>query len=117
MKNLQVSMFWLGPPSNYNPKDEALGWAPEGDLGGRYMALPISRPPEKLFDDMIGPLKAVYTRATQASQWGGGTPAEAILVDAIRATWIFASQEITRLTLRINELETRLAKLEPKETS
>jgi len=105
-----VSMYWLGPVSNYDTDDKTLAHLSVGDLGGRYIALPMGKTPAELFDKVMPTIKNVYTQAGRNPQMG----VYGVLIDAIRMNWFFTAQEFDRMSVRIDELEDRLKKLEQK---
>jgi len=108
----QFDLYWFGEPCQYDEDDKVLKSFPAGDLGGRYLALPIGRSPQVLFDETMAPLKGLYGNAKKRQLMTQQLSPEVVLIDGIRMSWIFASQEIARLRVENRALQTRIEKLE-----
>lgn len=104
-------LFWLGEPSRYNARDEALDHLTEGDLGGRYMALAKGTSAQDLFDNTIDLFMSLHAGGIRKYHTTGKMGAESIFCQAVQMTWIFTAEEVHRLESRIDELEAKIAAL------
>lgn len=117
-----VTQYWLGTPCKYHPDRKDLDGFPEGDLGGREIALPDSTTPQQLYSDTIVEVQALHQEAQRrfaSGQGNGKLHPFGVLSQGIYMVWIFASMQMTKLyemlvidRQEIARLQSRVEKLE-----
>ncbi len=112
----KVNLYWMGEPSNYNPRDDLLKPFPDVDQGGRYMGLAKGTSPQDLFDVTIPMFMALHADGVRKTKLLGQLSTESVMFQATQMTWIFTVEEVTRLKSRIEALEEQVEALLQKRT-
>lgn len=109
-----IQMFWIGPPSKYDPRRADLESFPEGDLGGRELGLPLQTSPQEMFDTTVPRLVVLQAQAQQRFQSGAERQLHpfGILAQSIQATWMLTSQQFARQQAEIDTLKETVKRLE-----
>ncbi len=116
-KPKSFDLYWLGEPSNYNDKIDALKPFPEGDLGGRFMGLAEGTTPQELFDVTMPMFMALQAEGVRKTKLQGQLSVETVFFQATQMTWIFTVEHVNRLESRIEALEKQIQTLLDRPTN